>query len=107
MFCQLAPEAVDDLSDAMEQPPEQEGPPGGRATTSAEQERNDEIAEHDRFAAPVAAERNVNIIAQEAAERHVPAPPEILDAERLVRRIEVLRQLDVEKTSAAPIAMSV
>ena len=45
---------------------------------------------------PVAAERNVEIVAQELRQRHVPAPPEIDDVDGLVRRIEIERQKDAE-----------
>src|ERR1700722_1463756 len=41
---------------------------------------------------PVAPERDVEIVAQELRQRHVPAAPEIDDAYRLVRRIEIQRQ---------------
>src|SRR5262249_33640552 len=40
----------------------------------------------------IAAERDVKIIAQEPRERHVPAPPEIDQRERFVRRVEIERE---------------
>ena len=55
---------------------------------------------------PVAAERDVEVVAQPARERHVPAPPEVLDRRRGVGRVEVLRERKPSR-SAMPIAMSV
>ena len=49
------------------------------------------------FAMPIASKRDVDIISKEAAERHMPATPEVLNAERLIGRVEVLRKLDVEQ----------
>ena len=62
---------------------------------------NDDINEKDdkdvhirsRLSARIAAERNVDVAAQEAVERHVPAPPEIGDGNRLIGRVEVHRNL--------------
>jgi hypothetical protein len=45
---------------------------------------------------PVAAKRDVEIVAQKLRQRHVPAPPEIDDGGGLVRRIEIQRQEDAE-----------
>ena len=45
---------------------------------------------------PVAAQGDIDIVPEEAAERHVPAPPEIGDVQRLVGRVEVDGQADVE-----------
>ena len=48
-------------------------------------------------AAPVAAEWNVQIVAQPARKRYVPAPPELGDAARQVRASKILREVEAEK----------
>src|SRR5205085_194085 len=48
----------------------------------------------------IAAERDVQIIAQETRKRHVPTPPELDDARGLVRGVEVLRKLDAEASGS-------
>ena len=45
----------------------------------------------------VAAERDVEVVAEPARERHVPAPPEVLQRDGRVRRREVLRELEPEQ----------
>ena len=40
----------------------------------------------------VAAQRDVQVVAQEARQGHVPAPPEVAEARRAVRAVEVLRE---------------
>src|ERR1017187_4249259 len=45
----------------------------------AEQHRDHQVHVAAELAAPVAAERDVEVVAQESRERHVPAPPEIGD----------------------------
>ncbi len=45
----------------------------------------------------VAAERDVEVVAQPARQRHVPAPPEVLERHRGIRRVEVLRELEAEQ----------
>ena len=52
-------------------------------------------------AAAAAAERDVDVVAQPARQRHVPAPPEIDDVERPIGRVEVERQLDAEQARGA------
>ena len=47
-------------------------------------------------AAAVAAERDVEVVAQEARQRHVPAPPEVADRHGAVGRVEVERQPQAE-----------
>ena len=51
-----------------------------------------QVAVREQAAAPVAAERDVDEVAQEARERHVPAPPEVAEAGRAVGAAEVLRE---------------
>src|SRR5262249_15015456 len=54
-----------------------------------------------RASAPAAAEGKVKVVAQKARQGHVPAPPEIDDVVSLVRRVEVERQVEVEKLCQA------
>ena len=92
---ELAPGMIDAEIDAVQRAPRDESP--GRAVPEAAEQHGDhqiDIAQH--AAAAVAAERDVEIVAQELRQRHVPAPPEIDDASRLVGRIEIQRQEDAE-----------
>ena len=64
----------------------------GAVPEAAEQHGQHEIDRALRLAALVAAERDVDVIAQEARQGHVPAPPEFDDGERGIGRVEVGRQ---------------
>ncbi len=76
---------------AVERAPEHERP--RRAVPEpAEQHRQEQVAVGLELPPAVAAERDVEEVAQEAAERHVPAAPEVAEPERAVRRHEVLRE---------------
>ena len=63
----------------------------------AQYESGHEVQVDPRRGAAVAAQGNVEIIAQVAAERHVPSAPEILYVQRLVGRIEIDGQPDIEQ----------
>ncbi len=63
----------------------------------AEQHRDHHVPVRHERALPVTAERDVDVVAQPAGERHVPAPPEVLQRDRGVRRVEVLRELEAEQ----------
>ena len=54
-----------------------------------------------RTPSAVAAERDVEVVAQPARQRHVPAPPEVLERQRPVGGVEVLREADAEQQRAA------
>ena len=74
------------------QSPEQEGPV--RAVPDAgERPDNEDVQQLPRTSAAVAAEGDVDIVAEPGAERHVPAPPELRDAPGNVGVIEVLLEL--------------
>ena len=60
-------------------------------------ESGHEVQVDPRRGATIAAQGDIEIIPQVAAERHVPPAPEILDVQRLVGRIEIDRQPDVEQ----------
>ena len=89
------PAVVDDEIHAVQTAPEDERP--ARAVPQpAEQHRDDQVQVASRRPLAVAAERDVEVVAQKARQRHVPAPPELDDVLRLVGRVEVERQLHAE-----------
>lgn len=65
------------------------------------QEGDPQIAQGPPCTASVPAKRNIEVIPQPAGKSDVPASPEFLYAGGLVGRIEVLRQMNVEKERAA------
>ena len=80
---------------AVQPAPGDEGPVGA-VPQPAQQHGDDDVRRLAQRAAAVAAERDVEVVAQEARQRHVPAPPEIADRHRAVRRVEVERQAQPE-----------
>src|SRR6185437_7682595 len=58
--------------------------------------RDHEICEATESTATAAAQRDVEVVAQKARQRHVPASPELDDAGGFIGRIEVLRKPDPE-----------
>src|SRR5262245_43787734 len=87
---------VHDQIDAV-QPAPDDKQPAGAVPQAADQHHQQKIQVSPETAAAVAAERDVQVVAQEARQRDVPAPPELNDASRLVGRIEIDRQLDAEQ----------
>ena len=73
----------------------------GAVPEAAEQHRRHEVARRLQLRAARAAERDEQVVAQPAGERHVPATPEVLQAERAVRLVEVLREAEAEQQRAA------
>ena len=71
--------------------------PAGAVPEPADEHREHEVAVREERAAAVAAERDVEVVAQPARQRHVPAPPEVRDRRRRVRRVEVLREGEAEE----------
>src|SRR3972149_5939018 len=59
---------------------------------AADQHRQHQVAVREEPAAAISPERDVEVVAQPARERHVPAAPEVLDRDRRVRGGEVLRE---------------
>ena len=92
---QRLPGVVDHQVDAVQPAPDHEGP-AGAVPQPAEQHRDHQVGVAARRAAPVAAERDVEVVAQEARQRDVPAAPEVDDVDRLVGAVEVDREADVE-----------
>ena len=96
----LAPPALRRQRAAVDPAPDQERP--RRAVPEpAEQHRDHDVAERPEPPAAVAAERDVEVVAQPARERHVPAPPEVAQREGHVGAVEVLRQLVSEQQGEA------
>ena len=91
----IVPGVVDAKIEAVQHAPDDERP--ARAVPQpAEQHRDHQVDVAQRRAVAIAAERDIEIVAQEPRQRHVPAPPEIDDAGGLVGRIEIERQEDAE-----------
>ena len=68
---------------------------------TAEEHDDDEIDRGARPADPVAAERNVEVVAQESGKRNVPAPPEIREADGRVGKAEIVLQMEAEAKGGA------
>ena len=89
-------QALDDQADAVDAAPHHERP--RRAVPqAAEQHREHEVPVRVPAAAAVAAEGDVEVVAQPARQRHVPAAPEVLQAQGDVGRVEVRREADAEE----------
>ena len=81
-------------------PPDDERP--RRAVPEAAEEHRDRSRLRTVCAAPArAAERDEQVVAEPERQRHVPAPPEVRDVHRLVRRVEVLREAEAEQQREA------
>ena len=89
------PDVVHRQRDAVQAAPGDEGPVGA-VPQPAEQHGRDHVRRLPRRAAAVAAQRNVEVVAQEAAERHVPAAPEVAHRQGAVGRVEVERDAQAE-----------
>ena len=79
------------------QPGPLEGPPGDEVPGGAVPEAAERHGQHQVDVGPhpalaVAAERDVEVVAQEARQRHVPAAPEVAEAGGAVGAVEVLRE---------------
>src|SRR5262249_60218031 len=70
----LVPRVIDDQSNAVNGAPNHEGPRCA-VPQAAKQHRDQKIDVAPSRSLSIAAERNVEVIAQEPRERHVPAPP--------------------------------
>lgn len=96
----MPPGVVDAQIQAVQSAPGDEGPP--RAVPKAAEEHGEhEVAVAHEPPGAVAAERDIEVVAQEGRQSHVPAPPEFNDVGGLVRRVEVHRQDDAEHTRGA------
>ena len=80
---------------AVQSAPDHEGP-AGAMPEAAEQHRRHQRRIRAALAVTIAAERNVEIVAQPRRQRDVPAPPEIGEADRRVRKAEVVRHREAQ-----------
>src|SRR5512133_2422201 len=87
---------MDRGAEAMQETPEQEGP-SCPVPQAADQKGSYQVLIGAQVSLPVAPERDVDVIPQEPAERHVQAPPEIGDVQGSVGRVEIDRKLDIEQ----------
>src|SRR5579863_9363077 len=76
----------------MKRAPAHEGP--GRAMPEAAQQHRDHEVAVTPPIAGVAAHGNVEVVAQPARERDVPPAPEVLETERAVGLVEILREAE-------------
>ena len=94
------PGAGDDVKDALGRSPGHKGP-ACAVPDAAQQEDEDEVRIHAGPSLPVSAERDVYILPKKAAQGDVPPSPEIDDVNRLIRGIEVHRNLHAEQPRQA------
>src|SRR5581483_8589006 len=71
--------------------------PSGAVPKPAEEHRRKEVEIPPRGSLPAAAEGNVDVVAQEPRQGHMPPPPEFNDAGRLIGRCEVDREPNAKK----------
>ena len=88
------------LTEALQRPPDDERP-GGAVPQTAQHHGDHDVAHGARLAAGTAPERDVEVVAQPARERHVPAAPELLQVARRVGRVEVLGEPEAEQQGEA------
>ena len=94
------PAVIDDQKHAVQSAPDHKSP--ARAVPqSAQQHGGHQIHIAMRAALAVAAQRDIQIVAQETRQRDVPAPPEFDDVDRLVGRVEIEWQEDAEHARQA------
>ena len=94
------PGAMKDQPRPVKRAPGDEGPRGAVPETTYEH-REEEVAIGAEARAVVSAEGDVEVVAQPAREREVPAPPEVGDGDGGVGAVEVLRELVAEEARAA------
>ncbi len=80
------------------QPPEHEGPRGA-VPQPAEHHRDNDVHVRADLTLLRAAERDVQVVAQPAGQRHVPPTPEVLQTPRAVGPVEVLGELGTRAAS--------
>ena len=96
----VAPGPGGDDRERLEVAVDHEGPAGAMPEAD-EEERDPQVDVGARRPLPRAAEREIEVVTQPGAERHVPAPPEVADARGLVGAVEVLGQLEAEELGRA------
>src|SRR5262245_59235849 len=73
--------------------------PFGAMPKAAQEHRQRKIENSSRWPNPTAAQRNVDVIADPAGQRHMPSLPEIRDVLRDVGEPKVRRELQTEHAS--------
>ena len=68
----------------------------GAVPEAAQRHRGEQSRDLDREAVSIAAERNVEVVAQEPRQGHVPTPPEVPQRGGAVGNVEILRQQNAE-----------
>src|SRR5687767_707540 len=96
-------QALDHEIKPVEQTPDNECP-GGAVPEAADEHDDDEIDEGAGWAGAVAAERDVEVVAQESGERDMPAPPEIREADGGIRISEVVPEMKAHAERGADCA---
>jgi len=94
------PEPVQADEQPVQQPPQHESP-GRSMPEAADDHGKGRCQQSSGKAVAVAAQRDIDVVAQEPGQRPVPALPEVGDADRLIRGIEVLRQSNAEQQADA------
>src|SRR4030095_6963911 len=94
------PAVVDDKVDAVQRAPHDECPCRAMPEPT-EQHGDQQIDVAPRTAVSVAAEGDVEVVAEEAREGDVPAMPELDDVLRLVRRVEVDWKANAEQEAGS------
>src|SRR4051794_5950689 len=86
---------MDDQEQSMQPAPQHEVPCGA-VPQPAEQHRRHQVDMTSRLATAVAAERNVDVVTQELAQRDVPALPEVADIGRPIWARKIQREPHVQ-----------
>src|SRR5690606_33828226 len=94
----LRPRLVQRERQPVNGPPNNEGP-RGTMPKPAEEHRERQVAIGGEASASISAERDIEVVAQPARERDVPATPEVRDVTRKGGEAEVLHQLDPEQAA--------
>ena len=96
----FTPLALRHQTEAVVEAPDHEGPVRPVPQPADRHGRN-EVPQLGPLAATVAAQRDVDVVAQPARQRHVPAPPEVLDRGRRVGLVEVVGEADAHQQGDA------
>ena len=91
-----APKMVHDEQTSMQAAPD-DIRPASTMPEADDQHAQEKIAQLSRGTAAAAPERDVEVVLDPEAERHMPAPPEINNGTRLIRRIEIQRELQINQ----------
>ena len=90
----------DHLTDAVVETPGHEGP-GGTVPQAPQQHGDDDVEADPPLRAPVAAEGDVEVVAQPVGQRHVPPAPEVLEGDGGIGPVEVLGEAEAQQQGDA------